>query len=34
MVRDFGDTNPTMLPWRSLAGVIAHMSGDEYGVEH
>ena len=29
MVEDFGDTNPTMLPWRSLAGVIAHMSGEE-----
>ena len=29
MVRDFGDTNPTMLPWRSLAGVIAHLSGHE-----
>ncbi len=28
MVRDFGDTNPTMLPWRSLAGVIAHLAGD------
>lgn len=28
MVRDFGDTNPTMLPWRSLAGVIAHLVGD------
>ena len=29
IVRDFGDTNPTMLPWHSLAGVIAHLSGDE-----
>jgi DNA-binding CsgD family transcriptional regulator/tetratricopeptide (TPR) repeat protein len=28
MVRDFGGTNPTMLPWRSLAGVIAHFAGD------
>jgi DNA-binding CsgD family transcriptional regulator len=28
IVGDFGDTNPTMLPWRSLAGVIAHRCGD------
>ena len=28
MVRDFGEANPTMLPWRSLAGVIAHLAGD------
>ena len=28
IVRDFGDANPTMLPWRSLAGVIAHLAGD------
>ena len=24
-----GATNPTMLAWRSLAGVIAHLGGDE-----
>jgi DNA-binding CsgD family transcriptional regulator/tetratricopeptide (TPR) repeat protein len=24
----FGDANPSALPWRSLAGVIAHLSGD------
>ena len=29
IVRDFGESNPTMLPWRSLAGVVAHLSGDE-----
>ena len=28
IVRDFGDANPTMLPWRSLAGVIAHLAAD------
>ena len=28
IVRDFGEVNPTMLPWRSLAGVIAHLAGD------
>ena len=28
IVRGFGEVNPTMLPWRSLAGVIAHLSGD------
>ncbi|HEV7607670.1 MAG TPA: AAA family ATPase, partial [Steroidobacteraceae bacterium] len=26
--RDFGMINPTSLPWRSLAGLIAHISGD------
>jgi DNA-binding CsgD family transcriptional regulator len=26
--RDFGTINPTSLPWRSLAGLIAHISGD------
>ncbi len=24
----FGDANPSALPWRSLAGVIAHLGGD------
>ena len=28
IVRDFGDANPTMLSWRSLAGVIAHLAAD------
>ena len=28
IVRDFGEVNPTMLPWRSLAGVLAHLAGD------
>lgn len=28
IVGDFGESNPTMLPWRSLAGVIAHLAGD------
>ena len=28
IVRDFGDAHPTMLPWRSLAGVIAHLAAD------
>jgi tetratricopeptide (TPR) repeat protein len=25
----FGDANPSALPWRSLAGVIAHLGGDQ-----
>ena len=33
IVRDFGEANPTMLPWRSLAGVIAHLSGDRDEAE-
>ena len=28
MVGDIGEWNPTMLPWRSLAGVVAHFAGD------
>jgi tetratricopeptide (TPR) repeat protein len=28
-LRDLGAANPTMVPWRSLAGVVAHPSGDE-----
>lgn len=28
IVRDFSDANPTMLPRRSLAGVIAHHAAD------
>ena len=31
IVRDFGDANPTMLGWRSLAGVIAHLAADPVG---
>jgi DNA-binding CsgD family transcriptional regulator len=29
--REFGTVNPSVLPWRSLAGLIAHHSGDETG---
>jgi DNA-binding CsgD family transcriptional regulator len=28
-LHDFSATNPAMLPWRSLAGLIAHAAGDE-----
>ena len=28
IVQYFGEANPTMLPWRSLAGVIAHLVGN------
>ena len=27
--RDFGAINPSPLPWRSLAGLVAHISGDK-----
>src|ERR1700738_1611710 len=28
-LRDLGPVNPTMLAWQSLAGMVAHLSGDE-----
>ena len=28
-LRDLGPVNPTMWPWQSLAGMVAHLSGDE-----
>ena len=28
-LRNLDATNPTMVPWRSLAGVVAHLTGDE-----
>jgi DNA-binding CsgD family transcriptional regulator len=28
-LQEFGDYNPSALPWRSLAGLIAHVGGDQ-----
>jgi DNA-binding CsgD family transcriptional regulator len=32
-LRQYGALNPAMLPWRSLAGLIAHAAGDEYRAQ-